>query len=381
MNGVLETAVFTFALLVAIQAFKSSPSIKAFLLGSHSLGLIGSLFVVPVVLALRKPATRMAAEISLLSAAGFFVAAIFHHSLFLYVSGMSIGFFCIALQIPLQTHWIRRNYPPERRGRLFGSASFVRAGTSIVFSLAGGWVLEKDFNFFPWLLAIFGLCSLISAFAILRIPSPDMLPRQRPGIFQAMQWVKKDRTFRWILISAMAMGLGVIMSAALRVDYVANADFGLNYSETKVALLTSTFPALMRLGTTFFWGILFDRMNFILLRIILNFLFAVSLFLYFWTDVFWVIALGSILGGIARGGGEILWNLWVTKLAPADHVADYMSVHTFLTGTRGFAAPFIGFYIATGISIQTMVIVCLILVATGMCVLIPLVKSWRPIGE
>ena len=44
---------------------------------------------------------------------------------------------------------------------------------------------------------------------------------------------------------------------------------------------------------------------------------------------------GAIIFGISYGGGDVAWSLWVTKFAPPERVADYMSIHTFLTGARG----------------------------------------------
>jgi len=378
-SGILETALLTFAVLIAIEAHQSGAGVKAFLLGSQSLGLIASLFIVPLVVKLRQGATTLASEINLISAGGYFLAAIFHNSLTVFVFGMSIGFLGTALQVPLQTHWMRHNYPNNRRGQIFSITSFVRASSSVLFSLLGGWALERDFAGFPLILAIFGSCSLLAAMSISMIPKPPPFTARPPGLFQAMRFIKSDATFRVILISAMAMGLGVIMSFALRVDYVANESFGLNYSETRVALLTSTLPAITRLATTMFWGRMFDRMNFILMRMILNILFGASLFLYFWTQEFWVICLGSALSGVARGGGEIVWTLWVTKLAPAENVVDYMSVHTFLTGLRGFVAPFLGFYLVGAYSLHTMVIICMCFVTFGVVTLIPSLFRWRPI--
>ena len=43
-TGVLETSLTTFAVLIAIDAYQSSDSVKAFILGSHAIGLIASLF-------------------------------------------------------------------------------------------------------------------------------------------------------------------------------------------------------------------------------------------------------------------------------------------------------------------------------------------------
>jgi hypothetical protein len=37
----------------------------------------------------------------------------------------------------------------------------------------------------------------------------------------------------------------------------------------------------------------------------------------------------------------------VTKFAPPDRVADYMSVHTFFTGVRGVLAPLATFYLVS----------------------------------
>ncbi|NDF01570.1 MAG: hypothetical protein EB034_25395, partial [Verrucomicrobia bacterium] len=49
-------------------------------------------------------------------------------------------------------------------------------------------------------------------------------------------------------------------------------------------------------------------------------------------------ALGAVIFGVSNAGGDVAWSLWVTKFAPPERVADYMSVHTFFTGVRGVAA-------------------------------------------
>lgn len=337
----------TFAVLIAIEAFDSSDAVKATLLASGPLGLISSLFIIPLLMFLRRKTTRFAAEVTLVGAAGFAVAAVFHSSQVCFVSGLCVGLFCAMVTIPLQTHWIRRNFPNEKRGRLFSAGMAIRAGSSIVFSLAAGIALERNIANFPMVIGCFAVCGLLGALAMSRVPQPEMGPRPRKGLFQAMTWVRQDRIFRWMLVSMMIMGSGVLTMNALRVEYVANERYGLGYSESTVALLTSTIPAFTRLATTFFWGWIFDRVHIISMRIVMNILFAAALLLYFWGTKFWVIVIGAVVFGIARGGGEIIWNLWVTKLAPADRVAEYMSVHTFFTGIRGVAAPFLGFWAIT----------------------------------
>ncbi len=52
-------------------------------------------------------------------------------------------------------------------------------------------------------------------------------------------------------------------------------------------------------------------------------------------------AIGSAIWGLGRGGGQIAWSIGVLKFAPPSKEANYLGIHTFLTGVRGAVAPFI----------------------------------------
>ena len=52
-------------------------------------------------------------------------------------------------------------------------------------------------------------------------------------------------------------------------------------------------------------------------------------------------AAGAAIWGVGRGGGQIAWSIGVLKFAPASKEANYLGLHTFLTGVRGAIAPFI----------------------------------------
>ena len=80
-------------------------------------------------------------------------------------------------------------------------------------------------------------------------------------------------------------------------------------------------------------------------NVILNFFFAVSLVLFFHSTSMVGLCIAAGLFGVANSGGEVAWSLWVTKFAPAKHVADYMSVHLFFNGIRNFISPFLGFWL------------------------------------
>ena len=82
-----------------------------------------------------------------------------------------------------------------------------------------------------------------------------------------------------------------------------------------------------------------------------------------------------MLMGWGMGGGNVAWAMWVTKYAPKDRTADYMSVHTFLTGTRGLIGPVIAFYLATQMPLEYFTNSCGALSFLSAMMLVPLMRT------
>lgn len=362
--GIVETALITFAVLIAVTRFQSGAAVKSLLLASPALGLLGSFLVVALALRSRFSTSATAGLVSLVGMAAFALAAWQHESELCFVVGVTLGIGALGMVLPLQTHYLRLNYPATRRGRLFSVSIVIRASTAIVASWVFGWLLGKDFGLYPVLLWTLAGAALVSALCQFAVPSKALRRRggRAPGFASVARSSLRDRLFVQLLVAAMVLGVGVLAANALRVDYLANPEHGVALDVKTVAWITGILPAAMRLVTTFFWGWLFDRVDFIWIRVFVNLLFLAAILLFFLGDGLLWIALGSALFGLARGGGEILFNLFVTKLAPSAEVADYMSVHTFLAGTRTLAAPFVGFYLVQWAGIPGLVAVCSTLV-------------------
>src|SRR5258706_1768734 len=94
-------------------------------------------------------------------------------------------------------------------------------------------------------------------------------------------------------------------------------------------------------------------MNFFVLRITLNLGFALGILAFFTSHSPAGLVIGAIIYGVSNAGGDVAWSLWVTKFAPPERVADYMSVHTFFTGMRGVIAPVVAFQLAMHWAPQT----------------------------
>ncbi len=165
----------------------------------------------------------------------------------------------------------------------------------------------------------------------------------------------------------MLLGLGNLIALPIRVDYLANPAYGVNASNTTIAVLMLVIPATARVLSTKIWGHCFDRLHFVTTRNLLNAFFLASIGLFFFTTHVYILALAMTFQGLALGGGKIFWSLWVTKIAPEEKASSYMSIHMALTGLRGTLAPFIGYYILShstpsSVGIAGMFLICVSIV-------------------
>lgn len=362
--GILDTAYNTFGMIVAVQVFAASESAKAVFLSSPRLGLIAAIFVVPLLLRFRSTVAQTAALTQIAGGVCFGLSAVFPDSEVWFITGISMGFILFSLQIPLLTQIYRSNYPPQTRGRLYAIASITRALGAVVFSYAAGLLLGWRLETYPWLLWSFTLMAVASGLLTYGLPAtPWEVPESADrSLWRSWKWVQRDHDFRTLLISWMMMGLGNLIAAALFVEYLANPAHGIGLGADEVAWLTGVVPLVFRLASSYHWGVLFDRAPFFVVRIALNLITAASILAFYLGDNVWWWGVGMALTGLSLAGGNVAWSLFVTKLAPEHAVAEYMSVHTFLTGIRGVAAPFLAYAMIGWWSFTTMAWICAVLV-------------------
>jgi MFS family permease len=341
--GIVETLFQTFAVLVLIKHFESGQMTKASLIALSKIGLVASFAIVPLLRFLGWRTTTLCGALNLASTAAMAAAAL-SRSEFTFIASLVLAGLAFMLQIPLLTHVYRANYPGEKRGQLFGYSATMRGIAAALFALWAGRYLETDISRYQPMMWIFVACGLASSCTLFSTPSPPP-PAGGVRLFDAFGWLGRDRVFRNLIISWFLIGIANLTCVALHIEWLANPATGLGYDEFTVSFISITLFVTTKLSTTFLWARWFDRVNFFLLRLVLNALFAIATLLIFTTHNLYVIAGGFAMQGFAFAGGNIAWSLWVTKVAPEEHVAEYMSVHTFTTGVRGVIAPFLGFWL------------------------------------
>ena len=271
------------------------------------------------------------------------------------------------------SHLRFNNYPVRKRGQLVGRSIMVRvASAAAVGALVGGFPQTR----YPSLADGRGTRprGLVGAGTV-SPPNPLRAPAigasDNSATRRRLDLLKTDPILRNTLASWMFMGMANLMTIPLRVEYLGNEKYGINADAAKVALLTVTIPAVVRLFFTPVFGWIFDRMNFFGLRISINLAFGLSIGLFFASSSDVGLVVASVAFGVGIAGGDVLWSLWATKFAPADQVADYMSLHTFSTGLRAVSAPFIGFWLVDSFPARTVGIVCMLMTVIGSVVIVP----------
>jgi MFS family permease len=375
-SGILETASTTFLLLIAVRALEAGATAKALVAGGGSFGLMLSPVVVSLV---ARSGWTTAAAASAIAAAGAvcFIVTALVPTLPVFVIGSVLGTAASASAVPLLTQIYQENYPDKMRGHLFSRTVMIRIAMAALFSHLAGRALSGRLDSYQYLLLVFAAALGMGSFWLSRYPSRRLTAVGGTHPLRSLRFAREDAMFRRTLICWMLMGFANLMMLPMRVEYLANPKYNLTLTAAQIAFLTGVVPNVARLIMSPIWGWLFDRMNFFVLRIILNVGFAIGILAFFTSGDWNGLVLGSVVFGIANAGGDVAWSLWVTKFAPPDHVADYMSVHTFFTGLRGVVAPLAAFHAVRSMEIQSLGLVAAVMILISILLLLPEIKFGR----
>ena len=235
----MEASFASTCLLVAIRYFEASDTVKSLLAGGGSIGfLITPLFL--LLIGRSKLPVLSAQSLWFVAAISILISASATTSWF-YASCVLIA--CIlAVQVPsLMVHIYSNNYNSNERGRKISGNLMLSAIVGSITALIIGFLLDQKLNYFRIIaIATFVLC-LGTAYFHLKIPSTP-LKAESGGLFNDLLYAIQDRFFSWMLTGWMLMGIGNLVTIPLRVEYLANPNYGLNLSNTMVLCITMVIP-------------------------------------------------------------------------------------------------------------------------------------------
>ena len=351
-EGIMSSGIQTFALFIAIRHYNAGERLKSIIAAAPFIGMILSLPLVYLTAGKGLKKSYCGAAPLVLSAIGLIIAA-WTPILELYVLMISIAYICRGAVLPYLTSIYGDNYRKETRAKSFSKPLLLTVATSALFGLIGSLLLEINIINYRWVLTVVAISALAKAWAMSSIPTQTIEKVSHNNPFGSLAYTIKDKAFGYVLLTWFIMGFANLWVLPLRVDFIASSVYGIEASPLIVALIITIIPETMRFLFIPFWARLFDTMNFVVLRMILNILFGVGIALFFISKNLLVIGTGSALIGLAFAGGSIAWTLWVTKYAPPGKVSSYMSVHVCLTGIRGTIGPMIGYWTAAQVGVTT----------------------------
>ncbi len=374
----LETSVL---LTIMVKHFDGGPLAKGLVAAASGFGLLVSPLLTSVARRLGWRVQRLSAVVGILGSLGFALAAT--GPMFAFVAGSIIGVASRGSVIPLITVTYQRNFSRHDRGRRVGRGLAVKVAVSAVAAVAMGSLLKGNLGTWRTVVAAGVLASLAGAVCDAMMPSA---PLERVAGVRNRPWphfhlLTIDRRLRLTLGAWMLMGFGNLMLLPLRVEYLAQPKYGVNADAAKIIALTVAVPAVVRLALLPFFGSLFDRLSFFSARIVVNLLFALYVAAFFTGTSDTGLIIGAITLGVANAGGDLMWSLWVTKFAPADRVADYMSLHTFFTGVRATLAPLLAFAVIGYLPLSTVAWLAAALMVASSLVLLPEARAERSVTK
>ena len=339
----LTTGTQTFGLFIAIRHFDAGYLTKSLIGAAPFMGMFLSLILVHY-------AARTGFKKSILGAAPAVVCGVCllgasqANTLWGFSLLVVLSFIALNSLSPFLTSIYSDNYPEGQRGVFFSKSLMLTVAVSATFGFLASLLLNFDIENYHLIFIFLGLAALIKAWAIYSMPTRNIEPNTHDHPLGNLKYAFKDKEFGYVLLTWFIMGFANLWVLPLRVDYVTSSTYGIEGSAMFVAIIITVIPDFMRLVFIPLWARLFDKMNFIVLRMILNTTFGLGIALFFLTKDTYIIAAGSALIGIAFAGGSVAWNLWVTKYSPPGKVTAYMSVHVGLTGIRGTIGPLVGFW-------------------------------------
>ena len=375
-EGVLSSGSQTFCLFIAIRYFNAEEITKALIAAAPFMGMFLSMVLLHYASATKWKKSTWGALPSMMTGTCLLIAA-WASSLYMYATFIIIAYICRSALLPFITDIYGDNYPPERRGAFFSKPLLLSVGIAALSGYIGSSILERDIRHYSIIFSFLGFCAFLKAIAIYNMPSKKMARSPHENPFGNMKYVLKDHSFGYVLLTWFIMGFANLWTVPLRVDYITSPEWGIEGSAVFVAMIITVIPETLRALFIPFWARLFDKMNFVILRMILNLMFGGGVLLFFITSNPWIICAGSALIGIAFAGGSIAWNLWVIKYAPPGKTGAYMSVHVSLTGVRGTLGPIIGYWAVGLIGARSIGIVSCAMMLIATLMLIPEIKHGK----
>lgn len=341
-QGTLEVAFGSLALLIAIRFFHASGFAKTVLVSANWIGGLFAPWVIYYAARINRRATLLAALCFGIISLCFFSSAMVSH-LWIYILCYLIASLFFRIETPLTVAIYSQNYPTNERAGRFSLGLILSSLMAIIFSYVSGRLLDWQLSSYRLLLLAIAIGALLSAYCFLRIPSRPVESQPTEKIWHYFHYLKSDGLFGKMTLNFFLVGLAYQMLIPIKIEYLIDSNGGISRNNFSIMLLCSLVPSLVRVLSTRFLAVFFDRHRFLTTRLWINALTMIAIILFFNSRNFGVLFLASIFFGLSMAGSFLMHTLWLSRVAPPEKISIYMSIYTFTTSVRSVIAPILGY--------------------------------------
>ncbi|MDR1528253.1 MAG: MFS transporter [Puniceicoccales bacterium] len=353
-SGFMDSLTESLALVMAIRVFQAPNWVKSFIFASSFVGNFFTVITQSLATRQRRYGTMDFSTIHWFIVSFLVFASIWATSAVSFLFLISFAIIFSKQPIPLMEDVYGQNYSPQERGSRLAITLNLLLLSTMVFGQVGGKLMDLNLQNYRLALLLVSLAAIGTALSFSRIPSRVLPVEGKKSMASSVKIIFTDKQFGMALLWWSLSGIGIQMMGPLRTEYLMDNTWGIGASNTFVVLVSITIPVGFRILSTFVCGQIFHRFNFIAIKLMVNLFLMASVLLFFNTKTKFLVALASACTGIARGGGEIIWCLWVTKIVPKEKFSLYMGLNVAVTGLRGLLSPFLGYGICQYLSLAQM---------------------------
>ena len=251
------------------------------------------------------------------------------------------------------------NYPRSIRARTTARLHVFTSVVMVLTTLLAGRILDANPLTFRWLYVAGILIALVGTWSFSRLQvsgelrhrvyerqsTSESVEGKTSGFFQILA---SDRNFRRYETYQFLSGVSNMMLEAPLI-YLVSRELQANYT-VSIAIVMAI-PFLISTVSVPFWARYLDIVHVTKFRTRLSGVFVLS-HLALWIGALlgslYLLAIGRVISGVARGGGTLAWQLGHNDFAPRERLSAYMSVHVTLTGIRGALSAILGIALYVG---------------------------------
>ncbi|MEM9160030.1 MAG: MFS transporter, partial [Verrucomicrobiota bacterium] len=376
-SGLLGEGWRAFGILIAIEYFGAGSFAKGSVSAAFMIGLLLAPVSIFYLSRLKFKSATLTGILYFIASGLLLLSSFSSHSLALFLIPGVMAAALLAQQMPLLIHIYSTNYASNKRGKNVSFGITLGVIGALPFGFFGGKLLDLDLGYFVWLFRFMSMASLMAGIFTIMMPSERLAPTEGGNPLKHLNLIWKDKIFGCMLGMWMILGFGNLATMPLQTEYMVEDQYGILATASQVSLCLLIIPNIVRMCTTYFWGYLFDQFDFFLIRALASIVQLSGIIVFFFSPNLTYLYIAGGLFGLGLAGANVNWSLWVTKFAPTGEESNYMSVHSFLTGTRGIVAPYFGFFMVDLIGLTPTVIFGTTLVTISILLIYPISRMTR----